>query len=194
MHDLELFYALSFSVRWVLDKRANGTLPKWVLPAFLVPVVIGAVVGWAVGSHVVVVLVCAFLGLIASSFGLVYYVKWKQEPRVSYEKGDKFDMILDVLNTPVPRRPGDYDFQRELDRIFGDAQAQHLSQIDVSSNDLHQQVGAYPGSLPLCCEVMQRNARGGDEILDTSPNGQGAALRIRYRIPRHSIRTSGDQQ
>jgi hypothetical protein len=184
MDDLELLNALSFSIRWVLDERANSTLPNWVLPAFLAPVIVGGILGWAFTSNVVGVLLFAILGLIPASLGLVYYVKWKQEPRVSYEKGDKFDMILDVLGTPVPHRPNDYDFQRELDRIFLDAQEQHLSQIEVLSGDLHRELGTYPGSLPLCCDVMQRNVRSGDEILDALPKGHGATLKIRYRIPR----------
>ena len=79
------------------------------------------------------------------------------------------------------------DFQLELDHIFQAAQDQHLSHIDVVSGDLHRELGGYPGPdhrMPVCCDVMRHNMHIGDEVLQSPPKGQGATLKIRYRIPR----------
>ncbi len=83
--------------------------------------------------------------------------------------------------------PTAQDFQNELDRLFMQAQLQNKPYIDVKSGDLHRKVGGYPGHnhrMPVCCEVMLRNMRKGDQILQQPPKGLGATLVIRYSLPR----------
>ena len=83
--------------------------------------------------------------------------------------------------------PTTSDFQRALDRNFQDAQDQQLSYVDVVSGDVHRELGGYPSSnhrMPNLCQVMRRNMHERDEILSSPPSGQGATLRIRYRLPR----------
>jgi hypothetical protein len=77
------------------------------------------------------------------------------------------------------------DFQKELDEIFEMAQGQ--VHVDVKSGDLHRRVGGYPGRnhrMHSCCEVMKRNMKQGDQILQQPSSGQGATLVIRYKLPR----------
>lgn len=71
-------------------------------------------------------------------------------------------------------------------RLQAAAAAQH-SHLDVTSGDVHRSVGGYPGNshrMPLCCSVMYQLMRPGDVVLAAPPKGQGATLRIRYRLPR----------
>ncbi|NIN92578.1 hypothetical protein GTO36_06275 [bacterium] len=79
------------------------------------------------------------------------------------------------------------DFQSELDSIFASAQQEGKSFIEVKSGDLHRSVGGYPGPnhrMPLCCGVMKRNMKPGDQILQQPPSGEGATLIIRFELPR----------
>ncbi len=83
------------------------------------------------------------------------------------------------------------DFQSELDRIFASA---GQGRIDVTSGTLHRHVGGYPGRnhrMPVCCEVMKRNMRHGDQIIHSPPSGQGASLTIRYKFPSAKNPTEG---
>ncbi|RLI39941.1 HNH endonuclease [Candidatus Bathyarchaeota archaeon] len=79
------------------------------------------------------------------------------------------------------------DFQRVLNSIFNQAESKGLKFVDVTAGDLHRKVGGYPGPnhrMPLCCSVMKQNMQEGDIILYQPPSGQGASLRIRYKLPR----------
>jgi type II secretory pathway pseudopilin PulG len=79
------------------------------------------------------------------------------------------------------------DFQSEFDSIFASAQQGGKSFIEVKSGDLHRSVGGYPGPnhrMPLCCGVMKRNMKPGDQIVQQPPSGQGATLIIRFKLPR----------
>jgi len=83
--------------------------------------------------------------------------------------------------------PTAQDFQDELNNIFRLAQQQGKAYVDVKSGDLHRQVGGYPEHnhrMPVCCEVMKKNMKPGDQILQEPPSGQGATLIIRYKLPR----------
>lgn len=86
-----------------------------------------------------------------------------------------------------PRRPSPEVFQRELESIFTSAQREGKSSIEVKSGDLHRAVGGYPGRshrLPVCCRVMKRKMKAGDEIVRQPPSGAGATLVIRFQLPR----------
>ena len=92
---------------------------------------------------------------------------------------------------PKERRPSPEDFQRELDSIFASAQQEGKSPIEVKSGDLHRAVGGYPGRshrLPVCCRMMRRNMKPGDEILHQPPSGEGATPIIRFKLPRDSAK------
>ncbi len=83
--------------------------------------------------------------------------------------------------------PTTEDFQRELDKVFAKAQQEGKPFIEVKSGDLHRSVGGYPGPnhrIPLCCTVMKRTMKPGDEILRQPPSGLGATLTIRFELPR----------
>ena len=89
---------------------------------------------------------------------------------------------------PKKRMPASAeDFQGELESIFASAQKEEKSSIDVKSGDLHRSVGGYPGRnhrMPMCCAVMKRNMKPGDEILQQPPSGEGATLIIRFKLTR----------
>jgi len=85
------------------------------------------------------------------------------------------------------KMPTRADFQRVLNSIFNQAESKGLKFVDVTAGDLHRKVGGYPGPnhrMPLCCSVMKQNMQEGDIILYQPPSGQGASLRIRYKLPR----------
>jgi 5-methylcytosine-specific restriction protein A len=86
------------------------------------------------------------------------------------------------IDRPVPRA---VDFERVLDAEWDEARRRGQRTLDAVSRDVHRRVGGYPGPnhrMPLCCSVMRRKMRDGDEILYEPPSGQGASLRIRYRL------------
>ena len=83
--------------------------------------------------------------------------------------------------------PSAHDFQRELTMIFKEAEQEGRQYVDVRSGDLHRKVGDYPGyshRMSLCCEVMKKAMRPGDQILQQPPSGLGANLVVRYMLPR----------
>ena len=83
--------------------------------------------------------------------------------------------------------PTTKDFQSELDRIFASTQQEGKSFIEVKSGDLHRSVGGYPGPnhrMPMCCTVMKRNMKPGDQILQQPRSGLGATLTMRFQLPR----------
>jgi hypothetical protein len=79
------------------------------------------------------------------------------------------------------------DFQKELASIFAFAEEKRLTAIVITSGDLHRLVGDYPGTdhrMPICCNVMRKNMKVGDEVLFEPPSGAGATLTIKYQFPR----------
>ena len=84
------------------------------------------------------------------------------------------------------KSPNSYDFQEELSKLFRDAKTIGKHYADVNSGELHRRIGRYPGRnhrIPLCCEVMKKNMKMGDRILEQPPKGKGASLTIRYKLP-----------
>lgn len=78
-------------------------------------------------------------------------------------------------------------FQDQLNALFKNATNQELSFIDITSGDLHREVGGYPGRnhrMPTCCYVMKGSMKSGDTIQSQPEKGQGATLVIRYLLPR----------
>lgn len=79
------------------------------------------------------------------------------------------------------------EFRQQLLEVFRLAHARRERSVVVKAKDLHQVVGDYPDPtrhrMPVCCDVMRRAMRRGDEILHEPPKGNGATLAIRYTIP-----------
>lgn len=81
------------------------------------------------------------------------------------------------------------NFRTELIAQFARATVQGTHHVDITSGDLHRQVGGYPGPnhrMPVCCGVMRGEMKHGDRILSAPPSGNGATLTIRYRLPRRA--------
>lgn len=79
------------------------------------------------------------------------------------------------------------DFRTELTAQIERASRQGRPHLEVNAGELHRIVGSYPGDhrMPQCCEVMRREAkRGGGETIFETDSGDGAALTIRYLLPR----------
>jgi hypothetical protein len=67
------------------------------------------------------------------------------------------------------------------------AEAGGASYIDIRSEDVHRNLGGYPGPshrMPSCCRVMLRLKTATDRVLESPPKGKGASLVIRYSLPR----------
>jgi len=78
-------------------------------------------------------------------------------------------------------------FADQLNTLFQNATNQGINSIDITSGDLHREVGGYPGQnhrMPTCCYVMKENMKLGDTILSQPEKGKGATLVIRYILPR----------
>ena len=76
-----------------------------------------------------------------------------------------------------------------LGRRFTAAERLERWHLDVNAGDLRRELDGYPSSddrdwMPLCCTVMLAVLRRGDNFLSGSPKDTGAALTIRYRLPR----------
>lgn len=88
---------------------------------------------------------------------------------------------------PSPRGARADAFRVALLTRFAAASATGAKMLDLTSRDLHIDVGDYPGrnhAMPSCCATMRAAMRPGDEVLEQPPSGKGATLKIRYRLPR----------
>ena len=88
-------------------------------------------------------------------------------------------------------------FQKELKKLFEEAEKQRKKYIAVRSGDLHQaaqenfgagETYGKAGRISTCCGVMYSNiiCKYGDEILNLPDcdSGLGTLLVIRYKLPR----------
>lgn len=74
-------------------------------------------------------------------------------------------------------------FRKEIERLIREAKDKGDLYIDITSGEVHRNVGGYPGknhNMPGCCDVMYSLKRSEDIILATPLKGKGASLRIRY--------------
>jgi len=79
------------------------------------------------------------------------------------------------------------DFEDMLRSLLAKGKEEGNLHLDVIAGDLHRIVGGYPGPqhrMPLCCDVMRKAMKPGDEVLSSPPKGKGATLNIRYYLPR----------
>ncbi|MCW3989818.1 MAG: HNH endonuclease [Candidatus Bathyarchaeota archaeon] len=83
--------------------------------------------------------------------------------------------------------PSSKDFEHAIAQIFKSWEEKGKTSVTITSGTLHRRLGEYPGSnhrLPACCSVMKKIMKTGDEIISQPPSGQGATLKIKYRLPR----------
>jgi 5-methylcytosine-specific restriction protein A len=85
-----------------------------------------------------------------------------------------------------PAMPSFEHFRMALRAQLLRAQKRGLSHIDIKAGDLHRLGGspAHPHPIPSCCEAMYAEKRAGDVIITRPPEGKGATLTIRYKLPR----------
>lgn len=77
------------------------------------------------------------------------------------------------------------DFEAALTRIMDRAAKNGKKSVSVSAKSLHELVGGYPGPdhrMPVCCSVMRSYMEEGDRVLNSPPKGNGASLKIHYRL------------
>ncbi len=123
----------------------------------------------------------------------------RQDPRVSVihriarALGTTVDTLMStrrrMSGTMTTRGPNKQNFEDALTATLVAATQKGHTHIDVKAGSLHRRVGGYPTQdgdhrMPLCCEVMRRRMRQGDEIVQEPPKGQGATFTVRYRLPR----------
>ena len=83
--------------------------------------------------------------------------------------------------------PSVQDFRVALKAQLYRAQKRGLPHIDIKAGELHRRVGGYPAQSHLmlsCCEAMYAEKRTSDVIIARPPEGKGASLTIRYKLPR----------
>ena len=87
--------------------------------------------------------------------------------------------------------PTTQDFSDRLQIELEKAGKRGDSHVVVKAGDLHRLVGGYPHPsgnhrMPECCFAMRKEAEkyDSDEVLDEPRSGQGASLKIRYKLPR----------
>jgi 5-methylcytosine-specific restriction protein A len=84
-------------------------------------------------------------------------------------------------------KPSTEDFRTAIRERLAAAQAAGRQELDITSGDLHRELGSYPGPdhrMPNCCAAMRSQMKPGDTITSQPPKGKGASLRIRYGLPR----------
>ena len=85
------------------------------------------------------------------------------------------------------KKPNSEDFRREIIKIFDEAQKEGKDFVEITSGEVHREVGFYPGPnhrMASLCDVMRGLMQAGDDILYQPRKGRGATLKIRYKLPR----------
>jgi hypothetical protein len=75
-------------------------------------------------------------------------------------------------------------FAHELRAQFKKAAARRATSVVVTSGELYQLLGGYPGSthgMPACCDAMRAEMKPGDILLVES---NGVGLTVCYQMPR----------
>lgn len=83
--------------------------------------------------------------------------------------------------------PARAEFEQRLTSLLTAAHEQGKPEVVVSAEELHRDVGGYPGGdhrMPMCCSVMKAAMRLGDSVAASPTSGQGASFAVRYRLPR----------
>jgi hypothetical protein len=78
-------------------------------------------------------------------------------------------------------------FRIALKEKFRIAQEDGQESIRMSARVLHRELGGYPGPnhrMPVCCQIMKKEMRDGDTLVEKPTKGKGATLMIEYLLPR----------
>jgi hypothetical protein len=75
------------------------------------------------------------------------------------------------------------DFRKELFAQIARGERRGAVHVEINSGELHRAVGPNH-RMPVCCEVMERERKTGDEVISAPERGKGASLTIRYKLPR----------
>lgn len=90
--------------------------------------------------------------------------------------------------TGTVKGPTADEFRKALQGNFAEAERRGASQIEVTSGDLHREVGGYPARshrMRECCRIMREAMHAETDSVRSEPDsGQGASLTIRYKLPR----------
>ena len=82
------------------------------------------------------------------------------------------------------------NFRMALKSQLYRAHKRGLSHIDIKAGDLHRRVGGSPEDpshqMQSCCQAMYAEKKAGDVVIARPPEGEGAILTIRYKLPRTS--------
>jgi hypothetical protein len=86
--------------------------------------------------------------------------------------------------------PSVQNFRVSLKTLLYRAHKRGLSHIDIKASDLHRRLEAYPGDpsreIPSCCQAMYAEKKTYDVVIVRPPEGEGATLTIRFKLPRTS--------
>lgn len=83
--------------------------------------------------------------------------------------------------------PSTDEFRKETKAQLDRAHKRGAPHVEINVGELHRALGGYLGTshqMPNCCLAMQGEVKTGDEIVTIPSRGKGAALTIRYRLPR----------
>lgn len=84
-------------------------------------------------------------------------------------------------------------FAAVLEQQMEKARNNGASSLTITSRELHQLVGGYPGpnhKMPTCCTAMY-NAMGEDDVIVAKPpSGKGASLKITYNLSNEATATA----
>lgn len=80
--------------------------------------------------------------------------------------------------------PGIKDYLQALEEKKEEARRLGLTEIEISSKQLHQEISPSHATMPTCCQAMYKVALEGDEIVrrPRGTTGYGSHLTIRYYI------------
>ena len=79
------------------------------------------------------------------------------------------------------------DFAAEVEAVIQRATDQGRQHVEINAGEMHRAVGSYPGQnhrMPSCCRALRKAMKSSDLIIHAPPQGDGAALTIRYSLPR----------
>lgn len=84
-------------------------------------------------------------------------------------------------------------FAAALEQQMEKARNNGASSLTITSKELHQLVGGYPGpnhKMPTCCTAMYNAMGEGDVIVAKPPSGKGASLKITYNLSNEATTTT----
>lgn len=79
------------------------------------------------------------------------------------------------------------EFRTELQAQLRRAAERQAPHYEANAGELHRLLGGYPAvdhCMPVACEVMRAEMAPGDKVMHNGDTGDGAALTIRYLLPR----------